>query len=238
MTAPVTFLCCVNRPDVARSCLLASPCLAPGTGHQLLIVQGMRSAGEGFALALQLARHPWIVMVHQDVFLPAGWDGQFDAGVSAALRTFPRVAVAGVYGVRADGEHVGLVYDRDRWLGRAPAQPQPVRSLDELLLAVRRDRGLRVEPDLGWHLYGTDLCLQAEATGQDAVVIAAACEHRSTLPRSMPAAGQPASSALRAQIAAFNGSSRRLASKWPSAMPVVTAVTVIDHGRALSESGG
>jgi hypothetical protein len=90
MIAPVTFVCCVNRPDMARSCLLASPCLTRERGHQVLIAQGMRSAGEGFDWALQLARHPWIVLVHQDVYLPPGWDHAFAAGVSAAQDAFPR----------------------------------------------------------------------------------------------------------------------------------------------------
>ncbi len=237
MIAPVTFVCCVNRPEVARSCLLASPCLAAGTRHQVLIAQGMRSAGDGFAWARQLATNPWIVLVHQDVYLPPDWDRTFAVGLQAAQSAFARVAIAGVYGVRSDGEHVGHVFDRDRWLGHAPVRPQRVRSLDELLLAVRSDRGLRVDPALGWHLYGTDLCLQAEATGQDAVVIDAACEHRSTLPRALPAADAATPSALQEQIAAFNASASALASRWPSAMPVSTPVTVVDHGRMLSGPG-
>lgn len=193
----------------------------------------MRSAGEGFQWGLQLARHAWIVLLHQDVYLPQGWDGQFLQQLQAAQQRHPSLAVAGVYGVCSDGRHAGHVLDRDRWLGGPFAQAEPVRSLDELLLAVRAESGLRPDPALGWHLYGTDLCLQAADRGNPAVVVDAPCEHRSTLPRSLPQTASPRDDGLAAQIQAFNASAQVLARRWPHAMPVVTAVTTIDHGRVL-----
>lgn len=229
----LSFVCCVNQAQVARDCLLASPCLQPGHGHQLVIAQGMGSAGEGFRWGRELARHPWLVLLHQDVFLPPGWDEVFVSALQAAERRFARLAAAGVYGVRANGTHVGHVYDRDRWLGHSPVETEQVRSLDELLLAVHRDSGLAVAPELGWHLYGTDLCLQAEAAGQVALVLDAPCEHRSALPRTLQAHDDTAAAALQTQVDAFNRSARVLAARWPTALPVTTAVATIEHGSAL-----
>lgn len=225
----LTFVACVDRPDVARACLLASPCLRPEAGHQLILATGMPDAGAGFRWAQDLGRHDWIVLVHQDVFLPPGWDETMVQSLARAQQRWPSAAVVGVYGVTADGAHAGHVYDRDRWLGKPFTEARKVRSLDELLLVVRRRCGLEVESSLGWHLYGTDLCLQAEAMGLDAVVVDAACEHRSSLPRSTCTQDPVIARALVERIRAFNASARQLALRWPRAMPVCTAVARIDE---------
>lgn len=230
----LTFVCCVNRPEVARRCVLTSPCLAPQRGHQLVLASGMGSAAEGFAWGARLARHEWMVMLHQDVYLPEGWDVVFAASLAAAVAKWPMLAVAGVYGVRADGVHAGHVFDRDRWLGELPVPAQAVRSLDELLLAVRLDTGLAPDRGLGWHLYGTDLCLRAQSEGWGAAVIEAPCEHRASLLRDVGAATAAQREALAPVVAAFNASARRLAELWPQAMPVVTPVAALDTGFELT----
>ena len=52
--------------------------------------------------------------------------------------------------------------------------PARVATLDELLLIVRRDAGLRFDPDLGFHLYGADICLQASEQGLAVVALGGA----------------------------------------------------------------
>lgn len=220
-------VCCVNRPEVARSCLLASPCLLPKAGHQLVLVGGSSSAGAGLAVGLALARHEWVVLVHQDVYLPPGWDARFGAALDAALLQYPNVAVAGVYGVTAAGVHVGHVLDRGRWLGKPQGGAVPVRSLDELLLAVRVNSGLSASAELGWHLYGTDLCLDAEERGWVAVVIDGPCDHRSDLPRLEDGVSDDTRQHLRAVAKAFGQSATQLLRRWPHAAPVYTPVLTL-----------
>jgi hypothetical protein len=171
-----------------------------------------------------------MVLLHQDVYLPAGWDTRFLDSLAVAEQAYPGVAVAGVYGVRADQAHVGHVYDRDRWLGKENLLPEKVRSLDELLLAVRLDAGLLPDPGLGWHLYGTDLCLQAEAKGLLAVVLDAPCEHRASLMREPNGNNAGHVVAMRPVVDAFNASVRRLTAMWPQAMPVTTTVATVYDG--------
>ena len=171
-----------------------------------------------------------MVLLHQDVYLPAGWDTRFLDSLAVAEQAYPGVAVAGVYGVRADQTHVGHVYDRDRWLGKENLLPEKVRSLDELLLAVRLDAGLLPDPELGWHLYGTDLCLQAEARGLHAVVLDAPCEHRASLMREPNGNNAGHVVAMRPVVDAFNASVRRLTTMWPQAMPVTTTVATVYDG--------
>lgn len=233
-----TFVCCVNRPEVARKHLLTSPCVQRGSGNQLVMVEGMGSAGDGFRWASELAAHDWIVQVHQDVHLPPGWDRVFADGLEQARSSMPSLAAAGVYGIRADGTPAGRVFDRDRWLGSPSSVPASVRSLDELLLAVRRDSGLSINAGLGWHLYGTDLCLQAEAAGLAAVAMDAPCRHHSGLPRTAPAPGSEAAADLQRQVDAFNASTLELCRLWPGALPVVTPITRIEPGRLLELPGG
>jgi hypothetical protein len=132
--------------------------------------------------------------------------------------------VAGVYGVQADGTHVGYIHDRDSWMGHPLSGAVPVRSLDELLVAVRVSTGLCPSPTLGWHLYGTDLCLAAEAQRLESLVLDGPCEHRSTLPRITEAADAATRQQLRHVVEAFGQSATALLQRWPHATPVHTPV--------------
>jgi hypothetical protein len=56
--------------------------------------------------------------------------------------------------------------------------PVPVQSLDELLIVLRRDSGLRFDDALpGWHLYGTDIVAAARAHGLGAYAPGLPCIH-------------------------------------------------------------
>jgi len=231
--APVsklTFVSCVNRPEVAQSCLLASPCLQPAVGHQLMLATGMSSAGQGALWGARLARHRWMVLLHQDVYLPDGWDQRFMASLAKAEERYPDLAVAGVYGVRADQTHAGRVFDRDRWLGQPVQEPEAVRSLDELLLAIRLDAGVLPDPALGWHLYGTDVCLQAQALGWPAVVLDAPCEHRASLLREPDGSDPNHVAHMQPVVQAFNVSVRYFTARWHHALPVTTTVATLTEG--------
>lgn len=219
-----SIVCCINRPEIAQRCLLASPCVQADAGHQLILVGQASSAGDGMRTGLSLAKHEWLVMVHQDVYLPAGWDLRFGQALDAALALHAHAAVVGVYGVQADGTHVGYVHDRDHWMGAPVDGASPVRSLDELLVAVRVSSGLCPSPSVGWHLYGTDLCLAAEARRWEALVIDGPCEHRSTLPRVNEAADAATRQQLRSVVEAYGHSAQALLQRWPHATPIHTPV--------------
>ena len=226
----LTFVSCVNRPEVARNCLLASPCLQPAAGHQVVLASEMTSAGQGALWGARLARYSWMVLLHQDVYLPEGWDRRFLVSLTEAERRFPGVAVAGVYGVRADRTHTGHVFDRDRWLGQPVREPEAVRSLDELLLAIRLDAGVLPDPALGWHLYGTDVCLQAQALGWPAVVLDAPCEHRASLLREPDGRDPRHVAHMQPVVQAFNASVRYFTARWRQALPVTTTVATLTEG--------
>jgi hypothetical protein len=215
----LSFLVCVNDAAVLERCLLRSPCLLPAVGHQLIVVEGARSAAEGFARGRPFACNEWIVMVHQDVVLPENWDKRFASGIEQALQMFPETAVVGVFGVTAEGKFVGHVNDRGRWIGSPLAAPVRVRSLDELLFAVRTDSGLKLDPRLGFHLYATDLILSAEAEGFCAVAVNAPCSHLSALPEKWYKSPV---------VHDFLASTSVFEDKWKALLPVITTCGVID----------
>jgi hypothetical protein len=199
----------VSNKAVLHRELMASPDLA-GSGRtfaRVVLVHGAGSAahacnpvlarlsrawsaGLGGDVDTDLANNagaaPWVVWVHQDVHLPVGWAAQFTQALQEGLQRWPDLAVAGVYGLSGVGEQAvraGDVWDRGSRLVEPTALPCTAGSLDELLLAVRADSGLSLDPDLGFDFYATDLCLQAQARGLTAAVLHAPVRHASGTPR-------------------------------------------------------
>jgi hypothetical protein len=220
----LSFVACVADSAVLRANLLASPCFEAGSPHEVILVKNCPSAADGLNVGLERARCEWVLLAHQDVFLPAGWDRSvIDQLREAELRLGP-IGVAGVYGVcevlaaqppdcPLAAQRVGWVVDRGRLLRDGPELPARVATLDELLLIVRRDTPLRLDPALGFHLYGADICLQAAELGLAVVVLGALCNHNSRsvwLPR------------------AFFASAQAFARKWAHRLPVATPCVIID----------
>lgn len=184
----LSFVTCASDAAVLAQRLLASSCIAGGE-YALEIYVGAASAAAAFNA--EMGRRPqaeWLVWVHQDVFLPTGWDKHFIAAIREAEDRFPRLAVVGVYGVAGAGAQsirAGHVLDRGLLLKEPTPLPCRVESLDELLFAVRTDTSLTLDPALGFDFYGTDVALTALERGLDVVVVDACCEHWSTTPRIM-----------------------------------------------------
>ena len=176
----LTLVTAVSRVSVFEQRLLSSPCAGPG-GLRLMAFFNCASAAEAFNAAMDSGLPGrWLVWVHQDVVLPQGWDEKFVQALEHAHAQHNNLAVAGVYGVKGHGAsaiRAGHVLDRGVLRKEAAALPCVVDSLDELLFAVRVDSGLRLDPNLGFDFYATDLVLQAQAMGLSSVVVDACCEH-------------------------------------------------------------
>jgi hypothetical protein len=147
------------------------------------------SAGQAYNRGLTDTRAEVLVFVHQDVFLPAGWLACLRTALAHLAAQDPLWGVLGIYGVTADGQSRGWTYSTGlgRELGGPFAAPEPVRTLDELLLVIRRDSGLSFDESLpGFHLYGTDVCLAAEQRGLRNYVIPAFALHNSNGLHTLP----------------------------------------------------
>ena len=223
---PLSFVACVSDDELLQSNLLASPCLSHDSSHEVFLVKSCNSAADGLNLGVSRAKGGWIVCVHQDVALPRGWDHKLLDQLEAAEQQFGPIGVAGVYGVgpaiRQNGgfaaERVGRVVDRGRMLHEPHELPAAVATLDELLLVVPKGSPLRFDPELGFHLYGADLCLQAAERGLAVVAIEALCYHNSRH------IGLPEE---------FFKSAEVFARKWQHRLPVATPCVIIDEDRRV-----
>ncbi len=213
---PLTFVACVSDEATVQANLLRSPCLASGTPHEVILVRNCKSAAEGLNQGLAQAKNSLVICVHQDVYLPGGWASRFASQCRLAEEQFGQLGVIGVYGALRASEkptRVGRVVDRDHLLNEPQPLPCRVETLDELLLAVPKHAGLAFDPALGFHLYGTDLCLAARAKGRAVAVVDALCFHHSRT------VGLPD---------AFYVSGAALAGKWSAQLPLVTACVQMD----------
>jgi glycosyl transferase family 2 len=242
----LTFVACVSDEVIPRANLLASTCLESGSAHEVILVRNCHSAADGLNLGIARARHELVVCLHQDVRLPPGWDQRLTQQLDAATRQFGPIGVAGVYGVgdptevrpeapTSDADRIaerkpqpptpkfavtrkGRVVHRGHPLFDSPNLPARVSTLDELLLVVPKNTPLKFDPTLGFHLYGADICLQAQEHDLAVVALDAACHHK-TRTASLPKA--------------FFQSARTFADKWNHRLPVATSCVVIDQQKRV-----
>ncbi len=226
------FVTCATDADVLRDRLLASECLA-SRRYPLFVHYGAASAAAAFNSVMdQPPPCDWLVWVHQDVFLPPGWDERFLKAIAEAEAKIAKVAVVGVYGIVGSGpscHHVGHVLDRGTlWRWPVPL-PCVADSLDELLFAVRADSGLRLDPALGFDLYATDLVLAARAAGWNAVVADAYCEHWSATPTD--------GNLDPAMVARVEASAGVFREKWAHRLPVTTTCLHLERSSGQDTAG-
>ncbi len=182
----ITFIVAVNNPRQARDNLLASP-IFRGARHEVVCVTGAQNAADALRSGLSRAAEikDLIVLLHQDIYLPEGWDDKLIAGIEAAEQSLGPVGIAGVFGViQASSntfERAGKVVDRHTTLDTPHRLPTQAVSLDEIVLTfpVRNGAIAGLEPDLGFHMYGSEACLKIRDAGEIAVIVDAPCLHNS-----------------------------------------------------------
>jgi hypothetical protein len=185
-TGAITFVVAVEDVRRLESNLLASPILQDAR-HEIVPVVGASSAADALhkGLSQSARQNSLIVMVHEDVYLPAGWDDRLIAGIAEAERKFGTVGVAGVFGVTRSQfgsfERVGKIVDRNSLLVTGHQLPISATSLDESVLVFPVQNGsiVGIDESLGFDMYGSEACLAAWEADQVAVVVDAPCFHNS-----------------------------------------------------------
>ncbi len=177
-----TLVVAVNDEAVLRGTLLASPDI--DSHCQVIPKYGFSSAGAAYNSALAETTSDIVVFAHQDVYLPKGWFAALSRSLRALAITDPNWGVLGVFGVsRGNASDMrGHCYSTGlkRVLGDPFDAPIEAGVLDELLLVVRRGSGLKFDNGLpSFHLYATDICLQARANGMKCYIVSAFCVHNS-----------------------------------------------------------
>lgn len=189
--APISIIVPVNRPWQYELNVARSPGLRE-INAEIIALQGADSAAAAYQAGAQRASHAWRVMVHQDVYFPTG--SGFALARQLALleqagRTAAPVGFAGLEDVaspQALVRYAGMVIDRTALFSH-PGSDGAL-SIDEFAVALHRDSPLSIDPALGWHLWGTDLCLQAEARAQRpmAQILEVPLFHNSTTGYALP----------------------------------------------------
>jgi hypothetical protein len=145
-----------------------------------MLQRGYSSAAHAYNIALETAQTDLVLFAHQDVYLPEGWFDSLERSLDLLSVTDPRWGVLGVWGITNSGLGVGYLYCAGvmRTLGEAFDGVAEVQSLDEVLLIVRKGSGIRFDEHLpGFHLYGTDICLEARRRGMKCYAISSLCVH-------------------------------------------------------------
>lgn len=175
-----TVVAAVNNRGVLQNNLCLSPDMRHGTKPQLIVKEGFSSASLAYNSAIEEAQSDIIVFAHQDVYLPNHWFKR----VSEAIRELDNAGVRwGVLGCIGSSKEVhgglGRVFTNGLGLhGNAITKPEPVETLDEILLILRKSSGLRFDPTLPhFHMYGVDICLSAFQAGLTSFSIPAFCVH-------------------------------------------------------------
>jgi SAM-dependent methyltransferase len=160
---PFSIIVPVNRPWQYELNILRSPGLRE-VNAEIIPVSNANSAAEAYQIGAEKSKHPWKIFAHQDVYFPTGTGlaiGRQFGKLSAKKCTHYPVGFAGMK-INADGtvEKSGLIIDRKELLKYAAAEQAC--SIDEFAVAIHQDAHVAIDPKMGWHLWGSDLCIQSK----------------------------------------------------------------------------
>ena len=188
---PFSVIVPVNRPWQHELNVARSPGLQE-VDAEVICVQGASSAAAAYASGAQRATHAWRVMAHQDVYFPTGSGYTLAQQLGAVEQAGLTGAPIGFAGLEADParkgavRHAGLVIDRTALFRHQPSSGAV--SMDEFAVALHRDSAVAIDASLGWHLWATDLCLQAEQHAKQPIaqIIDVPLFHNSTNAHQLP----------------------------------------------------
>lgn len=131
---------------------------------QIIACRDCANPAEALAAGAAHAESDWLLFCHQDVYFASG----FGQRLNELLRAVPveqrRSSLIGFAGMAVNAARdgyapAGFVIDR---LSRFDqCESNEAVSIDEMAIVVARDSLHRIDPQLGWHLWATDLCLEA-----------------------------------------------------------------------------
>lgn len=182
-----TLVSVTNNDEVLESCLLNSPDLT--NASEVILQRGYSSAAAAYNDALLRAKTDLVIFAHQDVYFPRGWIESLREALDLLARRDPEWGMLGVWGDRYSGGPPGYLY----WTGVDGTAGEPfqgvkeVRVLDEVVLITRKSSGLRFDEELaGFHMYGTDICLEARRRGKRCYVFSGFCVHNTNEYKMLP----------------------------------------------------
>lgn len=213
MSSPIYIVSAINDDVVARGNLMRSPDVATG-GLRVVGEHGHLTAGAAYNAGLRRVSGDNVAFIHQDVYLPTGWLDQLSAAIKHVEAHDESWGVIGVWGIRGDRQFAGRVWctgGKCEHVGLVDGV-HAVDSMDEIVIVLNNRHGLKFDEKLpGYHLYATDIVLEARRRGLGAYTVTAPVVHNS---RCNP---QPLDKAYRAAY-------RYMQRKWAAELPLKTCV--------------
>lgn len=207
-------------PTTRRNQLDANVLPSPGlteVGARIVTCEAAANPAEALAAALPQVETDWVLFCHQDIYFPSDFGARLDAllaTVPVAERNRTLIGFAGIaVNATADGvAPAGFVIDRQHRFDHAASDR--ALSIDELAIVVSRDTIHRIDPQIGWHLWATELCLASICTHQVFPrIVRLPLFHNSLNDYQLPQA--------------FHDAARYLAAKYPAFGPIHTLCGVI-----------
>lgn len=171
----------VNDEKILAQCLARSPDIASGAAR-LRTYSDFSSAGLAYNQALLGSDADYLVLAHQDVYLPRNFITRLRKEISKLNQIDPNWAVAGSIGLDADAQLRGKVWSSGLSSVIGESVDVPVRAicLDELLLVVRKSSSVAFDPVLpGFHMYGLDVILHGNDLSMASYVLDLPVVHHS-----------------------------------------------------------
>jgi hypothetical protein len=165
--------CVSNNERTLKRDLLRSPDIVAGS-VTVTVIRGALAASAAYHDAISAADSDILIFAHQDIYFPEGWFTGLQAACEMLSLMDPDWAVAGLFGVSADGQLTGHLWDSalGRVCGLPFGAPRVAKSLDEVVLILRRSAGVSFDSALpSFHLYGTDIVLCAQMAGMKSYII-------------------------------------------------------------------
>jgi hypothetical protein len=178
----ISFAVPINNLQVYGQNFAASPLFKDGKKQEIIELFDYGSASIAYNEAKTKANNGLIVYAHQDIIFPENWDDQLRTALIFLDKIDPNWGVLGCIGVSDRGSIEGLIYctGNNGYVGRNVNKPEPVSTLDEIVLIIRKDSNLEFDSQMPfYHFYGTDICIAARKQGMNCYVIPAFCIHNS-----------------------------------------------------------
>jgi len=178
---PITFVVAVNSREIYESNFLASLCFDGISSHEIIAQEGFQSAARAYNDAIDKSANDLMIFAHQDILFPAEWLDDLQRALDVLEEEDANWGVLGCYGEPLYGTGKGYVYSRGLGvLGKPFDRPAEVQTLDEIVLIIRKSKGLRFNDSLpNFHFYGADICMAAAKAGMKSYAISAFCIHNS-----------------------------------------------------------
>ncbi len=153
------------------------------TNYEIVKIEnndGVYTLPEALNSGINRAKGSFYFFCHQDIHFPISWLDTVILQIGILNKKDQTWGVLGIMGVTSHGFFAGNIIDPHTRakMGKLPCE---VVALDEVCLIMKKESQLRFDESLGgFHLYGADICLQAQQASQKCYAIDAPFEHLSS----------------------------------------------------------